>query len=154
MQATINSTYRKKTSKSKSILKPLLSSNYALAVFISDWRESQYFERAVWITCFQVYFMVVIVFLVFYPTMRSNEDLIYFYSQLSVVTFLLLVYFRRVVQKIFRNLGLHHNPEYVRKGYVKISLSLIFTSLTALVFAALSLWEIYEYHTRFFWWNK
>jgi hypothetical protein len=154
MNATINPTLRKRSEKSKSILSKIIVSNYALSAFFSGWQEERYLSRAISLTCFQIFAVVVSLFLVINPKLKTNEDLYFLYGEVATMAFLLLVYFRYVVTRYIKNQRILAEINLTEKdNKVKIISSLLFSLVCFAVFFISCIVEGYQYHTRFFWWN-
>lgn len=155
MNTTINNSIRRRSVKTKSLATSLLMSNYAFAIYFSGWRKEYYLPRAISITCFQTFFIVASAFYLVYPRLRNQGDLYYFFPLLGTIAFILLYYQRDVILKHFMKREIHKKyPDEEKQDFSRLFFSVLLTTVSFVIFFSLSLFKIYAYHTRFFWWNN
>ena len=135
------------------ILQNVLLANYSLSVYLNNWREEMYTTFAAKITCFEIFSVLITLQYIFYPKLKNQQDVIYFCSLAAAIFYISIFYIRTHVMLLFKNFKikrLHH-----LKGNDLPSRTTAFFLLanSILISSAFTLKEIYEYHTRFFWWN-
>jgi hypothetical protein len=153
MNATIHPTLKKRSEKSKSLLTKIIISNYSLSVFLSGWQEERYLPRAISLTCFQTFALIVSLFLILNPKLKNKEDLYYLYGEVATMAFLLLVYLRYVIARYIKHHRVLVDLNKNKNDKSKIILSLFFTTTCFILLISSSIAEGYQYFTRFYWWN-
>jgi len=129
----------------KILVRPVLLSNYSLALSSSDWRAEKIFPRAISATSFQIYLIVISLFVGFYPKLRTQDDFIYFFAEIGLLSFGILFLFRAVITWMyisFHVIQLHRKPnsQPISKS---LSLSLIISGLVVLLITIG--WRMYLY---------
>ena len=78
----------------KFFLRPLLLSNYSLAVAITGWKAEKIFPRAILITGLQFYLLLSSAIILFHPVVKTLEDFWFLTGELGAAAFVMLMLFR------------------------------------------------------------
>lgn len=125
------------------LLSQLFLSNYSLAIGFNDWRAEKIFPRAVLITCLQVYFLVGSGLLLFFPKVRTQQELIQFAIVLGGLTVFILLIFRLAVIWIYYKLQIISRFRQRNKGEIKPVLGVATFIVAVLAFLGAAGWRLF-----------
>jgi len=129
----------------KSITSYLLLSNYCFALNSSGWREERVFPSAVAITCRQVFYFSMALFLWFYPKVTSPDNLFYFFIFAGILAYSFLVAFRKAIFSLYRSLNILHIVQTKASSSGKSLFGIVVTGLGLLTFGIATAIKIMEY---------
>lgn len=137
----------------RGIIQKVLLANFSLSVYLNRWREERYTLLAVKITCFELFSVLITLQYVFYPKLRNFNDVIYFCSVASFLFYISFFYIRRSILVLFKNLSIKRLYNSKENDLPSRTTAFFLLINSIIIFTAFTLKEIYDYHTRFFWWN-
>jgi hypothetical protein len=134
-------------------IKEILSWNLSLSVFLNDWRVENYISSAARITSLEIFSLAFAVTYFVFPPLRNTEDVIYYVSfntgLLYVTYFHLTKYIHRAIVQMQ---VIKHVKNTSRVLMHRFGGFMLMANAFGL-FALFTIKELYDYHTRFFWWN-
>jgi hypothetical protein len=135
------------------VLKEILSWNLSISVFLNDWRVENYISLAARITSLEIFSLIFAASYFIFPPLRTNEDVIYYVSFNAGVFYVLFFHVTKYIHRsIVQMQVIRHVKNSSRMLYQRIGGFMLIANAFGL-FALFTIKEMYEYHTRFFWWN-
>lgn len=140
----------------KNLFRNLLIYNYSLSVLINDYREPNFSKTCIRITSSELFFVLVSLLIIVFPKIYSTEQIACFFLFTLLLFLVSFFYTERVLYKIFKQLGIRNRYDKIHNSPRRNTL-ILFGCLVFIVlfsqFLGLSALEIYNYHTRYFYWN-
>jgi len=130
----------------KSITSNLLISNYFLAQHSNGWKEERVFPSAVSLTSRQVYYLLMAVFLWFYPPLSSPGDVFYLFIFMGIMTYSILVAFRKSIFSLYESLNILKIVHLRTGSKVNTLFSMAVSGLGLLIFGITSAIKIVGYY--------
>jgi hypothetical protein len=138
------------------IFKDLLLWNYSLSVYINDFREANFSKTCVRITSIELFFLLVSAQILLFPKINSNELIALFVLFILFNFMVSFFYSERLIYRKFKDFSVPNKFSKIRDTAKNGTMILIGSCIFGVLFIqciGLSLLEIYNYHTRYFYWN-
>lgn len=134
-------------------VRSLILANYRVSAWLNGWRVEHYTRTAIQITCAEIFFLSLSLVFLVYPRLRKIEEVYVMYLVAAILLYLAFVPGFQKVARLIRELEIV--PQYRKYRYKPLSLAfgLSFLVFSFVLASGLTIKEVYEYHTRFFWWN-
>jgi len=84
-------------------LRIIILSNYVMAQKTNDWKSERILPSAVGISSKQVYFICMAIYSLLCPDLTTRETLMFFVVLFGLITYFLLVPFRKAIFEYFQN---------------------------------------------------
>jgi hypothetical protein len=128
----------------KYFLRPLLLSNYSLAVAITGWKSEKIFPRAILATSLQFYFLLSAAIILMNPKVKSLEELGRLSGELVVAGFVMFVFFRPFATWLFIKLNVLAKYKSLDSEKSGISSSVAISLITFAMWFGSIAFEVYK----------
>jgi hypothetical protein len=125
----------------KFFLRPLLLSNYSLAVAITGWKAEKIFPRAILITGLQLYLLISAAIILFHPKVKTLDQLWFLAGELGITGLFLILLLRPFATWLYIKLNVlsqyksRNTEKSDIRSSVAFSLAAIFIWVGSIVFA-------------------
>ena len=128
----------------KFFLRPLLLSNYSLAVAITGWKAEKIFPRAIIITSLQFYLLLSAAIILFHPMIKTLEDFWFLMGELGAAAFVMIMLFRPFATWFYIKLNVLSQYKSRNTDKSDISSSVAFSVTTFVVWFGSVAFTIYQ----------
>lgn len=127
----------------KYILRPLLLSNYSLAVAITGWKSEKIFPRAILTTSLQFYFLLSTVIILSHSKVKTLEEFEFLAGELVGVGIIMMVFFRPFATWLYVKLNVLSRYKSNSSGNPGLVSGVVFTGITFVFWIGAIVSEIY-----------
>ena len=142
-----------KINRIETLIAPLIKINYSISIAYNDWRYERYIPLAAKITAWQIFFSLTIVSLLLLPPVKSKDEMLW--ASGTIIFWMIVCFYvveRKIIRLIYR-MRLSYSMSR-KKNLLPLQIKgILVTTPMFAVFLLMVILKIYEYHTRFFWWN-
>ncbi len=136
------------------VLEWVLFSNYSMSVFINGWREQLYRPLAVRITGAEFFFLSISILYLTYPKLKNNQDVTWFMIIIGFLFYWCNFYLTNLIGRKFKELRISSKFHKQKNELPSLMSAFFLFGNSFIIFLLLTTKELYDFHTRFFWWNK